>query len=261
MDEALLLRFEELEEEHWWFVIRRRLVLEWAARYAPDPLARLLEVGCGTGGNLKALGKHFNTAELRGVEPVPSAVAVSRSRGCEVTLGGFEHLPAEDSSIDMLITLDVIEHLEDDLAGLKEVRRVLRPGGRLLLTVPALPFLWSPHDEANAHLRRYTRKTLVEVVERAGLAIERVSYFNALLMPLGVMVRAMASLLRFTRTPGVDLPPRPVNALMRAIFGLEVPLLRHLDLPVGMSLALVATRPVSEWLAGSSPEEDPAPLR
>lgn len=246
MDEALLLRFEKLEEEHWWFVVRRRLLVEWAARYAPDPLARVLEVGCGTGGNLKALGELFSTAEVRGVEPVESAVAVSRSRDCEVALGSFECLPAEDSSVDMLVTLDVIEHLEDDIAGLAEAKRVLRPGGRLLLTVPALPFLWGPHDEANAHHRRYTRQTLVDAVRSAGFSIERVSYFNAFLLPLGVMERTMTRLLGLAWTPGMNLPARSVNSLMRGVFGLEIPALRHFDLPLGMSLALVATRPVNE---------------
>jgi SAM-dependent methyltransferase len=243
MDETLLLRFEKLEEEHWWFVVRRRLVMEWAARYAPDPLASVLEVGCGTGGNLRAFGELFSSADVRGVEPVESAVAVSRSRSCDVALGGFENLAAGDGSVDMLVALDVIEHLEDAAVGLAEARRVLRPGGRLLLTVPALPLLWGPHDEANAHYRRYTRRTLIEAVREAGFSVDRVSYFNAILLPLGAIERTMTRLLRLSWVPGVNLPTPAVNALMRGLFGLEVPMLRAIDLPLGMSLMLVATRP------------------
>ncbi len=246
MDEALLLRFERLEEAHWWFVVRRRLVLEWAARYAPDPLGLVLEVGCGTGGNLKALGALFGDADVRGVEPVESAVAVSRNRGCSVEAGGFERLPAGDGSVDLLLALDVVEHVEDDVAALGEARRVLRPGGRLLLTVPALQLLWGPHDEANAHYRRYSRRSLVAAVRAAGFTVERISFFNAILLPLGAVERTMTRVLRLAWTPGVDLPARPVNALMRFAFGLEVPALRHCDLPLGMSLILVATRPVDE---------------
>lgn len=246
MDEELLLRFEKLEEKHWWFVVRRHLVLDWAARYAPEPLVRVVEVGCGTGGNLQALGRLFDGVEVLGVEPVESAVAVSRSRDCQVVFGSFEHLPAEDASADMLVALDVIEHLEDDVAGLTEARRVLRTGGRLLLTVPAMPFLWGPHDEANAHWRRYTRPTLVTAVERAGFSVDRVTYFNTFLLPLGVVERTITRLLKLKWTPGVNLPSRPVNAVMRAVFGAEVPFLRRGTLPLGMSLMLVATRSANE---------------
>ncbi len=246
MDEELLLRFEKLEEEHWWFVVRRHLVLDWVARYAPKPLTRVVEVGCGTGGNLQALSQLFDGAEVLGVEPVESAVSVSRSRDCQVVAGSFEHLPAADASADMLVALDVIEHLEDDIAGLTEARRVLRAGGRLLLTVPALPLLWGPHDEANAHWRRYTRSTLVAAVEKAGFSVDRVSYFNTFLLPLGVVERTITRLLRLKWTPGVNLPSRPINAIMRAIFSLEIPILRRSNLPLGMSLMLIATTFVNE---------------
>jgi len=246
MDEELLLRFEGLEETHWWFAVRRRLVLEWVARYAPEPVTCVLEVGCGTGGTLKALGEHFSGAEVRGVDPSEAAAAVSRSRACDVALGGFECLPAADRSIDLLLALDVLEHVEDDVAALVETRRVLRPGGRALLTVPALPGLWGPHDVANAHFRRYTRRSIVDAVRNAGLTVERVSYFNALLLPLGLVERTMTRLLKLRWSPGVKQPVRPVNAFLRGVFGLELPLLRHVDLPLGMSLVVVVTRPVHE---------------
>ncbi|TDB36816.1 MAG: class I SAM-dependent methyltransferase [Actinobacteria bacterium] len=243
MDRALLLKFDALENSHWWFVIRRRLVLALAGHWAPECTNGVVEIGCGTGGTLRSLQSAFPTATVRGIEPVEVAVELCRSRGSDVLVASMENLPEADESVDLALALDVIEHLEDDVAGLAEVRRVLSPGGRLILTVPALPSLWGPHDVANAHFRRYTRQTLVQAVLDAGLSVERVSFFNAILLPVGWLERQITRLLRLRWSLGVGQPPRFVNAVMRSLFGLELPLLERFDLPIGMSLVLVASRP------------------
>lgn len=243
MDEKLLLRVGELEETHWWFVARRRLVLDTLRRWAPQPIARLLEVGCGTGGTLQALTECFPGSEVVGVEPVDLAVRVAASRGCRVVRGRFEELPAATASIDMLLALDVLEHLRDDRVGLAEAFRVLRPGGRILVTVPGLPSLWGPYDVASNHFRRYSYDSLTEAVAAAGFNVERATHFNTLLLPLGLAERVTERVLRVSHMLGLRQPPRTVNAAMREVFGLEVHWLRRHDLPIGMSLLLVATRP------------------
>jgi SAM-dependent methyltransferase len=242
LDEALLLSFDELEERHWWFVVRRRIVLDAVHRWAPEPVERVLEVGCGTGGTLRALAEQYPHARIEGVEPVPDAVAIGCRKGCSVTQGSFERLPAEDASVDLLLALDVLEHLDDDVAGLAEARRVLKSGGTLVVTVPALPSLWGPHDELNAHRRRYLRAGLVEAIGASGLRVERATYFNSVLLPLGYAGRVGGRLLSWKSDPAVNLPVAPVNAAMRGFFGLEAPWLRRADLPCGMSLLAVARK-------------------
>lgn len=243
MDQTLLLGFEALEEAHWWFIVRRRLVIEWVRRWVPDDAAHILEIGCGTGGTLRRLQEIFPASLVTGIEPVEAAVAASRSRGCDVVVATMEELPDPDESVDAILGLDVIEHLQDDMAGLREARRVLKSGGRLLITAPALPSLWGPHDVANAHYRRYTKRTLLEVIHNAGFVVERASYFNSILLPAGWIERRITRLLRLRSSPGLNQPAPIVNSLMMGLFALEIPILRRIDLPIGMSLVLVATKP------------------
>lgn len=243
MDRALLLSFDAVEDSHWWFIVRRRLVMALVKRWAPAQPERIVEIGCGTGGTLRALHTVFPAVSIAGVEPVEVVAELCRSRGLDVGVASMEHLPDHDESVDLALALDVLEHLEDDVAGLAEVGRVLRPGGRLIATVPALPSLWGPHDVANAHFRRYTRRTLVRAMDDAGLSIERVTYFNAILLPAGWLERQVTRILRLKWSLGVGQPPRLMNAAMRGMFALELPILDRVDLPIGMSLAIVASKP------------------
>lgn len=240
MDEALLLSFAQVEKAHWWFAVRRRLVLEQARRWAPAHLEEILEVGCGTGATLRDLSASFPGVTVKGVEPSPAALEVAAAAGSEVMAGSFEQLPIAPGAVDMLLALDVLEHLDDDRAGLLEAARVLRPGGRLILTVPALPPLWGPHDELNGHRRRYSRATVLERTAAAGFHIERLTFFNTVLLPLAVGERAVARL-RGRASP-VTQPAPPVNQALLRLFALELPLLRRSDLPIGLSLLVVATR-------------------
>jgi SAM-dependent methyltransferase len=240
VDEALLLSFAQVERVHWWFVVRRRLVLEQARRWAQARLQEILEVGCGTGATLRDLSACFPGATVRGVEPCPAALQLAAAAGSQVMAGSFEHIPVATGAIDLLLALDVLEHLDDDRAGLLEAARVLRPGGRLILTVPALPALWGPHDELNGHRRRYSRAALLDRTAAAGFRVERATFFNTVLLPLALGERSVARL-RGRASP-VTPPTALVNEVLRRAFALELPVLRRTDLPTGLSLLLVATR-------------------
>lgn len=244
MDESLLLSFGDLEDRHWWFVVRRKIVIDEILRRLSTSTPCVLEVGCGAGGLLRALGGLLPGATaLHGVEPNEAAVRNAMALGCDVSSGTFERLPQPDSSVDLLIALDVLEHCEDDMAAGCEAFRVLRPGGFFVLTVPALMSLWGPHDEINAHYRRYTRRSLQAALAQAGLELDRITYFNTLLLPVGYLTRAFARLTGSRAATGVDLPPAALNAALRGVFSVERPWLRRRGLPVGMSLLAVARKP------------------
>ncbi len=245
MEEQLLLGFADLESQHWWFVVRNRIIAEAISEFAPESPDLILEVGCGTGGNLRRLRDTFPDARVRGIEPSESAAEVGRGLGCEIEQGVLETLPFADGEVDLLLALDVLEHCREDDIAMAEAVRVLSPGGVFVGTVPALMSLWGPHDDRNAHFRRYRLGQLEDVVRGAGLEIERITYFNTLLLPVGYVTRVISRATGSLAFTGVDIPPAPVNALMKDVFSAEVPLLRRAKLPVGMSLLVVARRPRS----------------
>ncbi|HOF88872.1 MAG TPA: class I SAM-dependent methyltransferase [Armatimonadota bacterium] len=242
MDAALFDEMYRLETTHWWFTARRAILLRLLRRYLPPAAERrIVDLGCGTGAFLDALA---SLGDAVGVDSAPEAVAYSARRGVSVRPGALpDHLPLSPDSADLVTLLDVLEHLEDDAAGLRAAARLLRPGGLLLCTVPAFEWLWSGHDTLHAHRRRYTRAGLRALLVDAGLAPVRVSYFNTWLLPAIAGVR----LLRGGRraAPRSDAQPvaAPYNALLRAVFASEGWLLPRCDLPIGVSLVALATRP------------------
>lgn len=240
MDRATYDRMAEIDAEHWWFVARRRIVAALIAAQAPlRPGARILEVGCGTGSNI-ALLQGFGRVDA--IEPDgPARALAARRSGLDVR-GGF--LPAdgpsiEDGAYDLIVLLDVLEHIPEDGPALEVLRAKLAPGGRLLVTVPAMPWLWSAHDVAHHHHRRYTLRTLTAVFEAAGFRLRHRTYFNTLLFPLIVVARAIGRL--SGREAGDDAMPSPfVNRVLGAAFGAEAGWVARRALPFGVSLAAVA---------------------
>lgn len=239
MDRALIDHMALNADRHWWYVARRE-VLERLIRQciAPPANARVIEVGCGTGHNLAMLAR-FGTVEA--VEIDPHARAIARDRGASVIdarlpeLGGVTR-----GAYDLVASLDVVEHVEDDVGALRALGSLLAPGGRLLVTVPAYPWLWSAHDIANHHKRRYTATTLAAAATAAGLRVERIGYFNMLLLPLVLAARVAG---RLTGREGSDdaMPSPPVNRLLKAIFGLERYWIGRVAMPAGVSIAAVLT--------------------
>lgn len=239
MDESLLLSFEGIEDRHWWFVVRRRIVEMLLEQFACPKPAVVVEVGCGTGAFLCQLRGLYPMAQASGIDASEAAVAVAIEKGRSVRVGSFESLPVHDSSVDTLLALDVLEHCQDDRGALSECSRVLRPGGIALLSVPALQSLWSNHDVVNEHVRRYRRRELVEKSEAAGLSVLRCTYFNQLLLPVLFVTRMGSDALGRQIPPGVNLPAKPVNRVLQSIFDLDRRRLASRDLGVGSSLAIV----------------------
>lgn len=241
MDRAVYRRMAALQDRHWWFVGRRRVLSAVLGRLGLPQGARILEAGCGTGGNLAMLGRF---GEVHGFEPDAEARALVNGHiSCDLRDGRLpDGIPFEPGGFDLVAALDVVEHLDDDRASLRALAAQLRPGGRLLITVPAWKFLWSRHDESHHHRRRYARGELLRLVEEAGLRPELISYFNSLLFPLVVTVRAAKKVLRIEDVADDALPPAATNRILTALFAAERFLVGRLPMPPGVSLLVVARR-------------------
>ena len=232
------------DERHWWYRGRRRVIrAELDALGVPDG-ASILDAGCGSGRMMAELAAY---GTVSGLEPNAQAAEIARARGVgEVRDGHLEALPWEEATFDLVTCLDVIEHTADDRAALAELRRVCRPAGRLLVTVPAYPALWSSHDVANHHHRRYTRAALRDASHAAGWEIERLSSFNSVLLGPAAAVR-LAERRRVDAVGArsdLGLGPVWLNRVLEWPLAIEAQWLsRGGTLPVGLSLLAVLRRP------------------
>lgn len=199
---------------------------------------RIAEIGCGTGGNLAMLAQ---LGSVTGVECNDWARGIaSRKSNLSIMSGHLpDAVPLEKASYDLVALFDVLEHVKDDLGALLTIGTLLRPHGRVILTVPALQWLWSAHDECHHHYRRYTPARLRYLATAAGFRIEACGYFNTLLFPLLLLVRLIKRLIG-SASPDDALPPMLVNAIFRRIFALERHLVGRVPFPIGASLFLVA---------------------
>ena len=232
-----------VEGAHWWFVGRRRIIerfLEQICVNLKTDRPHILDVGCGTGANLEMLAR-FGDAE--GVDVSPEALTFCRERGLNnVRQGEAERLPFADNSFDLVTALDVVEHLDDDAAGLREMRRVLRPGGRALLFVPAFMFLWGVQDDVSNHRRRYTLSGLKKLVQESGLVVERASYANITFFAPILLGRLLMRITRLRPASENNINVSALNGVFGRILGAEAALLAKGNLPLGVSAICVARR-------------------
>jgi SAM-dependent methyltransferase len=241
MDRDYERQTHRAEDRHWWYRGRRTVLDGVISGLSLPEGARILDAGCGSGRNMLELAR---LGTVTGIEMSDASVALARERAVgEVISGSVLDMPFADDSFELIVSLDVIEHLEDDLGALREFRRAVAPGGTLLVTVPAYQWLWSGHDEINHHHRRYTRRTLQRVAERAGWRQARTTYFNSLLLPAAIVLRVLDRVNRAKTTEtSLDLwiPPGPLNWLLERPLTLEAALIaRGGRIPAGLSLLAV----------------------
>ncbi len=235
-------RLAHFEEWYWWHRGRQAIVRRLLAHYAP-PGARILDVGCGTGATTLALRRQ---APVVGMDVGRHALQIAHGRGLAVARASATSLPARPGAFDLVLALDVLEHLDDDVAAAREMLAALRPGGFLVATVPAYAWLWSGHDEALGHHRRYVRRELVAALERAGFETLLCSYAMSSILPAAVIVRLSERWLRCgpsRRQSGYVVVPAPLNQLLAWITSAESLCLPGIRLPFGLSIAVVARRP------------------
>ncbi len=233
----------ELEESHWFFVARRRII----ARLLDDLLEgqdhpAMLDVGCGTGATVSLLERYGTVTAIDvSVQAIQYCKEQGRSRLCQAD---GSCLPFADESFDLVTALDLLEHVEDESEGLRELSRVLKSGGRILLSVPAFMFLWSDFDRFSGHYRRYSKRELRRSVEEAGFEVTKLSYFNTILFPVVWGVRVVKRFIGQRGSSGSDLemPGKSLNTVLTHLFALESGLIAHGDLPFGVSLLCIARK-------------------
>jgi SAM-dependent methyltransferase len=253
MDARLMQTMLEVDEHHWWYRGRRKVIRAELDRLTLPPEAEILDAGCGSGRTLDEL---VDYGKVRGIELDPDAAAVARARGRgEVVQGRLDELPWPDDTFDLITCLDVLEHTPDEGVTLHELRRVCKPGGHLLLTVPAYPALWSHHDEANHHYRRYNRPMLRAAANQNGWRLERMTSFNSVLLVPAATVRLMQR-----RRPANDykpdlvLGPAWLNSVLERPMAFEASLLaRGRTLPAGLSLLAIFAKPALDSPAVQAP--------
>jgi len=239
-------RMYHQENTYWWFQGRKEIVLELLGHHTPLSSERLsvLDVGCGTGLLLEAL-RPF--AQPVGVDFSPLATNYCRQRGLQrLVCARVEALPFAHERFDLILALDLFEHIDDDAGLLRELWRVCRPGGNLMITVPAYRFLWSDHDEALHHRRRYTRDSLLRLIRATDFEIVRFSSAITMMFPPIAAFRLTQKLFKPRGAPKTHLIPLPrlVNRFLIEMLKLEARWLRHFNLPFGVSLVALLRKPV-----------------
>ncbi|WP_375427965.1 class I SAM-dependent methyltransferase [uncultured Sphingomonas sp.] len=239
MDRVVYDRMAAHDSTHWWYRARRDILHDYLRRYGDLPGdARILEIGCGTGHNLPMLAR-FGRVDAIEIDPAAGKIAGERL-GRPVGDAPLPELPGiPPGSYDLIAVLDVVEHIADDVAALRAMGERLRPGGKILIAVPAHQWLWSAHDVVNHHHRRYGKRTLTAAIEHAGLKPVRMRWFNSILFPLAAAAR-IAGKLTGRDDSDDSPPPRPLNKLFETIFRLERHLVGRVPMTPGVSIVTLA---------------------
>lgn len=233
--------FFDVDERHWWFVARTVIIEDLISHRITLPRdSTILDAGCGAGSILKRLSKNY---DCHGIDTSPKAIEFCRSRGLtNVSVATLETCSAPAQGYDLILLLDVIEHIDNDVQALQQASQLLNPRGHILLTVPAHPSLWSSHDDVNHHKRRYTRRTLRQSLQGADLSMLFLSYYNSILFPLAIFERLWQNVGRREPQESLSIPPSPINNLLTSIFASEKLWLRHGSFPFGLSLIALAKK-------------------
>ena len=240
MDAHIYAEMAALEDNHWWFVARRKILDKLIATLPLPANAQILEAGCGTGGNLAMLAQY---GQVYAMEANAQALELAATKGIgHIATGRLPApIPFDGRAFDLIALLDVMEHLDQDEAAIRALRARLKPGGWLIITVPAYPFLWSHHDELHHHKRRYVAGNFRAVIESADCNVEYLSYFNSWLFPL--IAAARLARMGSGHSGDLSMPNKFINSLLTHIFASERLLLGRVAFPFGVSLLALARNP------------------
>jgi len=240
MERVVYKEMAELDQRHWWYRARREVIAALIQRRAMPPKnARILEIGCGTGHNLAMLGR-FGEVDALELDEEARTIAEHRLGRKVMSAPLPEIAGVPERHYDLIGAFDVIEHIDDDVAALNSIASRLKPGGKLVVTVPAHSWMWSAHDVVNHHKRRYSKRSLKRLIEASPLKLETLGYFNSLLFPLAVAERLSSKALGKDNAE-VKLPPALLNSALERAFAAERYLIGRVPMSMGLSLFAVAS--------------------
>ncbi|MFH1236305.1 MAG: class I SAM-dependent methyltransferase [Parcubacteria group bacterium] len=246
MDDSMYPVFSRERERHWWFAGRRKIFLSALRRSVHTHDASVLDVGCGPGGNLPLLATF---GRVTGLDMHADAVSRAKKLAYEkVIQADAMHMPFTDGMFDMVAAVDIIEHVDDDAGLIRELNRVLKPGGILFITTAAFPFLWSRLDDLSHHRRRYTRTSLMVAVKSVGVDTLLMRYYNVWLFPLIAAFRLCAKIRAGNPSKDADqlrdlrTPQHSINTLLKAILASER-FVSSIPFPFGVSLFGIFRKP------------------
>jgi 2-polyprenyl-3-methyl-5-hydroxy-6-metoxy-1,4-benzoquinol methylase len=244
MDKTLYKTFFELQNNHWWFKVKKKIVINHISLFFAKKSKKnvnVLDIGCGSGLMLKAL-KRFG--KLYGMDASNDAINFSRTLKAGVIKKGSlpKNLPFSKESFDLIIALDVIEHIEEDGKALNSINFLMKKNGILVLTVPALMSLWSQFDEVNHHKRRYRKSELTHKLKAANFQILRISYFNFFLFPMIYIYRKATVFLKKEEVSDLKMPSKTINFILEKIFLIESYFLSVVNFPIGVSIIAVVKK-------------------
>jgi SAM-dependent methyltransferase len=248
MEQSLYDNIYQVEETHWWYMARRDIIFDWVKRMLSNyKTPRVLDIGCGTGFNIRHL-RQIGYQQVDGLDISLDALAYCKSRQLNSLLfASAENLPIQPFAYDVILGLDIVEHIENDRQVLSEMFRALKPDGALIVFVPAYQFLWSFQDEISHHQRRYQANDLKQKVTQAGFEVKKISYVNSFLFPviwLGRnILRAFPNFFKISSESQMN--PTCMNQFLYYIFKAEMPLLHWMNFPFGVSILCICTKPNS----------------
>jgi SAM-dependent methyltransferase len=241
MEPLMYDEFCKREKNDWWFVGRRKIILIFLKKHLKKRNdLKIVDIGCGAGGIVDLLGQYGN---VTGVDKDKRIVNYNKKQGRNVYCGSLDKLKFPKESFDLITLLEVLEHVDDDINGLKEINRILKPKGLFYLSVPVFPFLWSSHDYASHHKRRYTKKELLDKLSKSGFKVMNTTYFDSFLFPIIVAYRFWTNIFGKEKYKSnfINYPPI-INAFLKIVFGSESFFLKHFNFPIGVSLLVVARK-------------------
>ncbi|HIF50421.1 MAG TPA: class I SAM-dependent methyltransferase [Thiotrichaceae bacterium] len=242
MEDRIFKDMFDVEKYHWWFVARRKIIANVIKNLGLPNISKILDVGCGNGDNLALLS---GFGEVIAIEKESDAIERARLRKSGKVYEGAlpDNLPDSlGADFDLIVLLDVLEHIDDDSGSLTSVRKLISENGKLLITVPAFQWLWTNRDKLHHHKRRYTVVDIRQLLEDSGFEIQYISYFNTFLFPLAILERIKQKIIPPSETELLNMPDSLLNYVLEKIFSMEIYFIRKISFPFGLSVIAVAEK-------------------